>query len=193
MSVNEWRGTDNWGDEFDIVDIPVGKPQVTWTIEVLTDYPSADREDTAELVEILRETDLVHFSLEQNADRHRRYGRCVECGKWWPCPTFESARYAATEWLVRATNAIMRRNNLIGPPLPVGGKPPEPEMEMLECYWCGGDCLHENAPHLEVLPELHRVLQSEPIVPSVENVAVVDVHVSSNGHKGDGLGREDRR
>lgn len=175
MSVNDWHGTENWGDEFDLVDIPVGKPRMTWTIEVLTKFPSADREGTAELVDILRMTEEVHFSLEKNADRHRRYGRCVECGDWWPCRPFESARYAATEWLVNATNAIMRRNGLIGPALPVGGKPAPPDMEMLECYWCGGDCRGVDAEELGRLMAVHELMK-----PGRGNG---QVDPQSNGHR----------
>lgn len=144
MTVNEWRGTENWGDEFGVfdipVDIPVGKPRMTDTIVALTRYPTADREGTAELVEVLRLTCEAHFSLEPDADRQRRYGRCAACAEWWPCPAFNAARYAAVEWLVNASNAIMRRSGSLGPALPVGGKPAPPDVELLECYQCVGEC-----------------------------------------------------
>lgn len=176
MSVeeNQWHGTDRWGDEFDIVDVPVGKPRMTWTIEAMTNYPARDRDDTAELVDILRMTEEIHYSLEENADRHRRYGRCVECGEWWPCPSFEMAKYAAVEWLVNASNAIMRRNGLIGPALPIGGKPAPPDMVMLECYYCGGDCRGVSEAELARLVAIHELMKCED--------RSVKVEPHSNGH-----------
>ena len=160
----------------------VGKPRMTETIQTLTDYPSADRDGTAELVEILQLVAEVHYSLEPNADRHRRYGRCVTCHSWWPCSAFNSARYAATEWLVRASNVLMRRNGLIGPAIPVGNKPARPEMGMLECYdECKGDCKGVTAEKLQQLLAVHAALQGVK-----EEAWLVELNMngySTNGHQ----------
>lgn len=153
----------------------VGKPRMSETIEVLMSYPAGDRESTAELVEILQLTADIHHSLECNADRYRRYGRCVTCEQWWPCPSFELARYAATEWLARAANAIARRRGLIGPALPVVGKPALPDMTMLECYWCGGDCRGVDSVELTRLSAVNELMKNE---------AVHDARISRNGTVG---------
>ena len=78
--------------------------------------PAAD-EDLAAAIEM---TAQVHVSTAPNADRDGNYGSCAGCAAPWPCPTWTGASYAALEWLVAASNALMRRSGTLGPAMPVG-------------------------------------------------------------------------
>lgn len=116
------------------------RPSLTETVKSMVDYPTIDVESDAELAEALNLTEDLHAASSPNADRHGHYGRCRGCGQWWPCPTWTQASYTATEWLVLVSNAVMRRSASLGPVLPVGGRPPLPEVVLPECFQCHGPC-----------------------------------------------------
>lgn len=92
-------------------------------LRTLRTFPVSPDEDL-ELAEALELTEQVHTSTHANADRHGHYGACQGCGKLWPCPTWMGASYIAVEWLVAASNAVMRRSGCLSPPVPVGTPDP---------------------------------------------------------------------
>lgn len=88
-------------------------PALVETIRAMSRYPGQDGEAAGDLVEVLRFTVDLHVPSAVNADRAGRYGRCRGCGQWWPCQPWQSASYAGVEWLVNASNAVMREAGLI--------------------------------------------------------------------------------
>lgn len=113
---------------------------LTEAIRAMVKHPTADREGTSDLVEVLRFTVDLHVPTTANADRFGRYGRCRGCGQWWPCQPWNAASYAAVEWLVNASNAVMRRSGSLSPALGIGGRPPKPDVELPACLVCGEQC-----------------------------------------------------
>lgn len=93
------------------------RPSLDQTIRSMRRFPvdPAGDEDLASALELTCET---HQASADNADWFGRYGRCTGCGSWWPCPTWLGASYAALEWLVAASNAVMRRSGRLGSPAP---------------------------------------------------------------------------
>lgn len=101
----------------------VRKPSLELSLRALRQFP-IDPAGDLELADALELTAQVHQSTQANADRGGHYGTCTGCDLVWPCPTWVGASYTVTEWLVTATNLLMRRSGRLGPALPVGS--PEP-------------------------------------------------------------------
>lgn len=116
------------------------RPSLTEAIESMTKYPTVDRDGSVDLAEVLRFTVDLHVPTAANADRVGNYGRCKGCEQWWPCQPWNAASYAALEWLVNASNAVMRRSGSLVPALGIGGRPPKPDVELPECFICKGEC-----------------------------------------------------
>ena len=118
----------------------VKRPSLAEAVKAMTEYPTADVDDDASLAEAVALTEDLHVPSSANADRNGRYGHCRGCGQWWPCPTWTQASYTSIEWLVLVSNAVMRRSGSIGPALPVGGRPPLPDVMLPECIPSKGPC-----------------------------------------------------
>lgn len=116
------------------------RPSLRESIKSMIEYPTAGTYGDADLAEALKLTEELHVPRSVNADRHGHYGSCRGCGEWWPCPTWTQASYTSIEWLVLVSNAVTRRSGSFGPALPVGGRPPLPDVELPECFECRGDC-----------------------------------------------------
>ena len=99
------------------------KPSLADFVRSLRRFPM-DQEQDLELADAIELTAQVHTSTQANADRRGNYGACTGCGALWPCPTWSGASSIAVEWLVAASNALMRRSGRLKPPLPVGKRDP---------------------------------------------------------------------
>lgn len=106
------------------------KPSLETTARSMVRFPVNGDEDL-DLAEALQLTEQVHWSRLDNADQRGNYGRCEACEFWWPCPTWVAAQYAAVEWLVAASNRLMRRSGRLSTPLPAP-KPTAPVAERTE-------------------------------------------------------------
>ena len=91
------------------------KPSLEQTIRAL--LLRVDDPEAGDLADALELTARAHFSTRDNADRAGKYGKCVECGQLWPCPTWLSAAGAGLEWVIAASNEVLARYGKVAPPL----------------------------------------------------------------------------
>lgn len=94
-----------------MVPVTVGdRERFTETIRAMEWFPTANREEDMEFAEALRLTEEVHVPSDVNADRNRKYGPCLGCGELWPCRVWNEVARSATDWLLYASQDVLRRS-----------------------------------------------------------------------------------
>lgn len=100
---------------------PYAKPALLATVDALrtTDArypwvgPSVDESAAAEQLEAIEAAHPAGADESDTGDYFGTWGNCQGCGEPWPCEPFLAGQQAATYWLGRAADRVMKHANQV--------------------------------------------------------------------------------